>query len=382
MEESILQLFPLEQRNFWKMTAQKQHCLQEIRLRVDRPIILYMDGRERFLNVQGAPVEQSDKAVCMDRQGLEAILKNICQDSFYAFEDELKQGFLTAAGGHRIGISGQAVLDETGKLKTIKNISFVNIRVAHQVKNAADKILPFVYHHGVPQNTLILAPPGCGKTTLLRDLIRQVSDGNAFGVGQTVGVVDERSELAGSFLGVPQNDLGIRTDVLDACPKSEGMLLLLRSMSPQVIAIDELGSIEEMGALRRAAACGCRILATAHGQTLEDVEKRFGIKAEEYKKMFQVILCLQRRGEIFLAEPLWGKETAYAENDRGSDDDDRMFGIGNMVSQPIPWKSKILTDTTANIGSVGERGTLWESHVEGMLPTYAKAASGTFSELF
>ena len=382
MEESILQLFPLEQRDFWKITAQKQHCLQEIRLRVDRPIILYMNGRECFLNEKGAPVEQRDNAICMDRQALEAILKTVCQDSFYAFEDELKQGFLTAAGGHRIGISGQAVLDETGRLRTIKNISFVNIRVAHQVKNAADMILPLVYRRGTLMNTLILAPPGCGKTTLLRDLIRQVSDGNAYGVGQTVGVVDERSELAGSFLGMPQNDLGIRTDVLDACPKTEGMLLLLRSMSPKVIAIDELGSVEEMEALSRAAACGCQILATAHGQTLEDVERRFGVKEQECKRMFQVILCLQRKGERFLAEPLWGKEAAHAESDRSSNDNVGMSGPGNMVSQPIPWKSKILTDVAADIGSLGERGALWEGHTGGMLPAYAEAASGTLSELF
>ena len=381
MEESILQLFPLEQRNFWKITAQKQHCLQEIRLRVDRPVILYMNGRERFLDARGMLVGQSDNAVCMDRHGLEAILKNICQDSFYAFEDELKQGFLTAAGGHRIGISGQAVLDERGKLKTIKNISFVNIRIAHQIMNAADKILPLIYHRGSPMNTLILAPPGCGKTTLLRDLIRQVSNGNAYGAGQTVGVVDERSELAGSFLGVPQNDLGIRTDVLDACPKSEGMLLLLRSMSPQVIAIDELGSIEEMEALGRAAACGCRIFATAHGQTLEDMEKRFGIEVKECKKMFQVVLCLQKAGEKFLAEPLWGKEAADVEGNGRNDDFAGVFGTGDMVSQSVPWKGKVFADTAADIGSMGKRGTLWEGYAGGMLPTYAKAASGPLQEL-
>ena len=381
MDKSILQLFPLEQRDFWKITAQKQHCLQEIRLRADRPIILYMNGRESFLNAQGALAERRDDAVCMARQALEAILKNICQDSFYAFEDELKQGFLTTAGGHRIGISGQAVLDLSGKLRTIKNISYVNIRVAHQVKNAADGILSLVYRRGMLMNTLILAPPGCGKTTLLRDLIRQVSDGNAYGSGQTVGVVDERSELAGSVMGVPQNDLGIRTDVLDACPKTEGMLLLLRSMSPKVIAIDELGSVEEMAALSRAAACGCKILATAHGQTLEDVEKRFGIKAEECKKMFQVVLCLQREGEKFLIEPLWGKETAHAENDRCSDDTAGMFRTGNVVSQPISWKDKIPAGAAADIGSLGERGALWEVHAGGMLPAYANAASGTLSEL-
>lgn len=381
MEQSILQLFPLEQREFWKKTAQEQHRLQEIRLRAGRPVILYRSGREYFLDSNGSLTECRKEAVCMDRQALEGILKNICQDSFYAFEDELKQGFLTVAGGHRVGISGQAVLDEAGKIRTIKNIAFVNIRIAHQVKGAADQILPLVYENGNFLNTLILAPPGCGKTTLLRDLIRQVSNGNPYGEGQTVGVVDERSELAGSFLGAPQNDLGIRTDILDACPKTEGMLLLLRAMSPKVIAIDELGSREEMRALCRAAACGCGVLATAHGQTLADMERRFEIKEYELKKLFQVVLCLRRKADKFLIEPLLGKETAYVEDNRGSDDTAGMLGNGNLVSQPISWQSQRAADAAADIGSLGKRGPIRKSYAGGMLPKYAEAAAGTFSEL-
>jgi len=382
MEENILQLFPLEQREFWQRAAREQEGLQEIRLRAGRPVIFYAAGKEYFINSGGSLTESREEAVCMDRPGLEAILKNICQDSFYAFEDELKQGFLTVSGGHRVGISGQAVLDERGRIRTIKNIAYVNIRIARQVKNAADRVLPLVYHRGEFLNTLILAPPGCGKTTLLRELIRQVSDGNAFGKGQTVGVVDERSELAGSYLGVPQNDLGIRTDVLDACPKTEGMLLLLRAMSPGVMAIDELGSRAEMEALYCAAACGCGILATAHGHTLEDVERRFGIKVPELKNLFQVVLCLQRKAGEFLAKTVWRREEAYVEDYGGGNDTVGLPGAGVMVSQSVPWQSKESADPAADPGSLGERGTIWQGHIGGMLPAYAKAASGTLQELF
>lgn len=381
MEENILQLFPLEQRAFWKRAMQGMTGLREIRLRVGRPVILYAAGREYFVNADGVPAEGRKEAFCMDRQGMEAVLRNLCQDSFYAFEDELKRGFLTVPGGHRVGISGQAVLDERGGIRTIKNIAFVNIRIARQVQNAADGILPLVYDGGELLNTLILASPGCGKTTLLRELIRQVSDGNAYGDGQTVGVVDERSELAGSFLGVPQNDLGIRTDVLDACPKAEGMLLLLRAMSPAVIAIDELGSCEEMEALHRASACGCRILATAHGNTFEDLERRFGIAAGDLRKVFQMVVCLHRKSGRFVAEPIWRKERAHVEDHGSGDDTVRVHGTGNVVPQSVPGQGTEPADTAADSGSLGERGAIWQGCSGGMLPAYAKAASGTLQKL-
>lgn len=292
MENSILQLFPAARRPFWEKTAACQKELREIRLRAGRPIVLYIGGREVFLDGEGSFTDSLEYASRTTAEELEELLEHICHYSIYAFEDELRQGFITVSGGHRIGVAGQAVAEKGNCIRTVKNIGYLNVRVSHEVKGAADKVIPHMYRRGMLKSALMISPPGCGKTTLLRDLIRQVSDGNVYGKGMTVGVVDERSEIAGSFCGIPQNDVGMRTDVLDACPKGIGMMMLLRSMSPAVIAIDELGSREELDALRSAAACGCRILATAHGEGPEEVKARFDVPEKVWSQLFQLFIVL------------------------------------------------------------------------------------------
>ncbi len=311
MENTILQLFPDRRRRFWQQTASCQGEIQEIRLRAYRPIVVYRDGREWYLTAEGAFTEDLCQASCALPEELEGLLQHICRYSLYAFEEELRQGFVTVPGGHRVGVAGQAVLEPDGRVKSIKHISFLNLRIAHEVKGAADGVMPRIYGARGLKSALILSPPGCGKTTLLRDLIRQVSDGGVWGPGMTVGVVDERSELAGSFCGRPQNDLGMRTDVLDACPKELGMFLLLRAMAPQVIAIDELGSPGELEQLKNAAACGCRILATAHGTGAVDLERRFGMGRQEWEKLFDLFILLEKRD---------GKCAVKAYRDRGEED--------------------------------------------------------------
>ena len=320
MENTILQLFPAPQRFFWQQTAACQREIQEIRLRAYRPIVIYKGGRELFLDSDGAFTDSPLGARCISTEELDGLLKHICSYSLYAFEDELRQGFVTVSGGHRVGVAGQAVLEDDGRIRSMKNISFINIRISHEIKGAADSVVPYMYKDEMLLNTLIISPPGCGKTTLLRDLIRQVSDGNTYGKGMTVGVVDERSELAGSFCGIPQNDLGMRTDVLDACPKERGMLLLLRSMSPRVIAIDELGSREELDQLRRAQACGCRILATVHGESIEDVERRFGVTEESWERLFDLgILLGKAEGRCIIRKLIKWKEIMDETSSRKAD---------------------------------------------------------------
>ena len=264
--EDIVRMFPERMRDRWMWAAAYADTLQEIRLRVGKPAAVLIDGRERFVGADGRLADRPSAQAAVTSEEAEEILAHLCQYSVYAFADEIRQGFLTIRGGHRVGMAGQVVLENDSRVRNIKYVRYLNMRIAHEMIGVSDPFLPCLYDgEGHLYNTLLISPPGCGKTTMLRDLIRNVSDGNACGGGMNVGVVDERSEIAGSYLGVAQNNVGIRTDVLDGCPKREGMMMLIRSMSPQVLAVDELGGGEDLQALRTASGCGCRLLATVHG---------------------------------------------------------------------------------------------------------------------
>ena len=257
------------------------NSLEEIRLRRDKPLLLGLGGSDYFLRRDGTLVSVPEGVYLVDGADLEKVLHNISGSSLYALEEELKNGYVTLPGGHRVGLTGKAVL-ENGRVKTLKYLSGLNIRVCREVKGAADGLIAHLLERRAQNvyHTVIFSPPRCGKTTLLRDLVRQVSNGlpDLGFAGRTVGVVDERSEIAGCHRGVPQMDVGVRTDVLDGCPKAQGMMMLLRAMSPDVIVTDEIGSMEDIQALEEVFNAGVRVIVTIHGSSLRELANRPALK--------------------------------------------------------------------------------------------------------
>lgn len=276
--------------------------LREIRLRIGRGLVLETADGEVLLNSFGQRVATEQEAYRVNETDIKTALELLTGYSAYAYEDEIRQGYFTVEGGHRIGVAGRAVI-ENGRVKRLNYISFLNFRVAHECKGCSEVLFRWLYREGQYYHTLLFAPAGCGKTTFLRDLIRLLSNN-----GLRVGVADERSELAACYHGIPQHDLGLRTDVMDGCPKAEAMSMLLRSMTPQILVADEIGMEEDVFAIRAAAGSGCKVVASAHGGSFEELIRNPVLCTLWEERRFQRYVCLEKRGKSFGVKAVYDEE--------------------------------------------------------------------------
>lgn len=280
--------------------------IYEIRLRVGQPLMVDTQEGEFFVSEEGL-ASHIGQAYIVREKDIKETLEYISSYSPYAYEEELKNGYITISGGNRIGVCGKAVLDNSG-LVTIRNISFINIRIAQEFVGCSDRLMDMFYEDEKLCHTLIISPPCCGKTTLLRDMVRNISDGFNGRRGITVGVVDERSEIAACCYGVPQNNVGIRTDVMDGCPKAYGILMMIRSMGPKVIAVDEIGKKEDVEAIEYSINCGCGIIATIHGASYEELIQKPVMAPLINNKVFKRYVIMSNNPKMGTVKEIYNEE--------------------------------------------------------------------------
>lgn len=280
--DSILHYFPTEISAELKNFSLENGVCREIRLRAGAPVTVLAD---RLITLSAAP--PSADAIGRTAQ-------RMCQNSVYARQEELRQGFVTLSGGHRVGFCGRTTVDN-GVIRCLSEISSLHLRLAHAVIGAADSVLPHIVSGREIANTVIVSPPGCGKTTLLRDIARQLASPT---YGFSVGIADERGEIAAMHRGTPQNDIGIYADVYDGCPKAQAMQMLLRGMAPDVVITDEIGGEADCAALSLLSHSGVRILCSAHGESREDLLARPDIGPLLRNGILKKIVVLSGRGNV------------------------------------------------------------------------------------
>lgn len=267
------------------ISEEEVNIIEEIRIRINLPIIVKLAEKEKIIDYK------------VSTEDINYIFQKICENSIYAYQNQIANGFVTIKGGNRVGIVGTAVV-QNGKVTNLNYVSGLNFRIAQEIIGCSNKIMPSIIRGETIYNTLIIAMPGMGKTTLLRDIIRNLSngftDGNTKIKGQNISVIDERGEISATYRGGSQNDLGIRTDVLNDIPKAIGMKMAIRSMAPQIIAADEIGSVDDVNAIQYAICCGIKGIFTAHGNSVEDVKKNTELKSLIDNKIFEKFIIIKK----------------------------------------------------------------------------------------
>ena len=285
--QEIFLYFPFKARE--ELSKFDFNSVEEIRIRNNRPIFLKI-GQDEIRTGYTIHTEE-----------ILEILQKICDNSIYTYQNQICNGYITIRGGHRIGITGNVVIKD-GQVTNISHIYSLNFRIARQVLDCSNYVLPYVINKNSIFNTMLVSPPGRGKTTILRDLVRKLSNGitEYHFKGINVAVADERGEIAAMYKGVPQNDIGERTDVLDNIPKALGMKMLVRSMNPKVIVADEIGTKEDVEAIKYAICSGVKGIFTAHGDSIEDIIRN-PILSELYSEnLFERIIFIKENREISL----------------------------------------------------------------------------------
>lgn len=281
-DKDIIGYFPDRLKNSLKNVVSD---MTEIRLRREQPLVLMKNSEMFFVTYDGEIIRQLDNScIKISSVEMDSIFYAFCRNSVHSFQEEICNGFITLEGGHRVGICGTAVYNN-GKISNIKNISSMNLRLSREIIGAGENIYNRVFSSSL-KNLLVAGEPSSGKTTVLRDLCRLL------GNKHKLSVIDERSEIADCFGGVPQNNVGLNTDVFDGYPKVKGLETAVRVMSPEMIVFDEVGSSEEFDFIRYAMTCGVKICASVHSSSIEDIKMKL-----PFWKDFDYIAFLNRKGD-------------------------------------------------------------------------------------
>ena len=311
LSDEVINSLSINLREKLRKVLENNINIEEIRIRANKPLILNANNKDYFYNLKLNRLDSKlDNPYIVSKEDVEQTFQIVCKYSIHSFLDDIKKGFITLKGGHRVGLVGKVIIED-GQVKNIKHISSLNIRISKEVLGCSDKVMHHIINgRNSVNNTLIISPPQCGKTTLLRDIIRNLSNGNKlFNFdGLKVALIDERNEISGSYLGIPQMDIGIRTDIIETCPKDIGIMMLLRSMSPNLIVTDEIGNINEIKALYTALNGGVSLITTVHGDSIEDIRNRKELSSLLDKELFKKVIILSAKNGPGTIEKIYDLE--------------------------------------------------------------------------